>query len=60
MTYLLIAVRTPFLFDRRGMMASNEAADAAKGLVIIACGWGLAVCYLAVVIGIFSQLSRIF
>ena len=41
-------------------MASNEAADAAKGLIIIACGWGLAVCYLAVVIGVFSQLSRIF
>ena len=41
-------------------MASNEAADAAKDLIIITCGWGLAVCYLAVVIGVFSQLARIF
>ena len=41
-------------------MASNEATEAAKALMIMACGWGLAMFYLVVVITIFSQLSRIF
>ena len=41
-------------------MESNEASQAAKSLAAMAIGWAAALCYLAIVIGIFSQLSRIF